>query len=95
LAEDNLVNQEMTVRLLQKMGQSVDAVSNGKLALAATRAIRALGARGRLPIVALTANAMPGDRQICLAAATDGFLPKPIGINDLRAVLENYQPLGV
>ncbi len=45
---------------------------------------------GRTVIVALTANAMEGDRQRCLDAGMDDYLPKPLRFDDLRAVLEKY-----
>ncbi len=57
----------------------------------ATRKIRASGARGRrIPIVAMTANALKEDRQRCLAAGMDDYLPKPIDRERLRAILERY-----
>ena len=44
----------------------------------------------RTVIVALTANAMEGDRQRCLDAGMDDYLPKPLRFDDLRAVLERH-----
>ena len=55
--------------------------------LDATGAIRRLPGRTRLPIVAMTANAMQSDRQRCLAAGMDDFVAKPIEPDALRAVL--------
>jgi two-component system, sensor histidine kinase len=62
--------------------------------LEATRRLRAgdSGARDpRIPVIALTANAMDGDRDTCLAAGMDDFLAKPVTIAALRAALERVQ----
>jgi PAS domain S-box-containing protein len=114
LAEDNLVNQKLAIRLLQKRGHTVVTASNGKEALAAlererfdlvlmdvqmpemngfeaTALIREKERTtgGRMPIVALTAHAMKGDRERCLESGMDDYLAKPIRSADLYKVIEN------
>ena len=60
--------------------------------LEATRHVRAFeaGINTRVPIVALTANAMVGDRDACMAAGMDDFLSKPFQGVDLRAALQRW-----
>jgi two-component system, sensor histidine kinase and response regulator len=59
----------------------------------ATRAIRAREAGpDRTPIIALTANALDGDRGACLEAGMDDYLPKPFDRASLRAVLARWLP---
>ena len=123
LAEDNVVNAKLAVRLLERLGCRVDVASNGHEALKmvqsipfdivfmdcqmpemdgfeATRAIRSWEVTSRLdtspatrlPIVALTANAMQGDRDRCLAAGMDDYITKPLARSDLARVLEASKP---
>ncbi len=54
--------------------------------LEATRRLRAQGST--VWVIAMTANAMQGDREICLAAGMDDYITKPVRINDLEAALE-------
>jgi CheY-like chemotaxis protein len=49
----------------------------------------------RVPIVALTANAVSGDREACLAAGMDDYLAKPVQVEDLKRVLARWVPSDV
>jgi signal transduction histidine kinase/CheY-like chemotaxis protein len=90
-----------TADLAENGQQAVDAVATVPYALVlmdmqmpvmdgieATRLIRASGAK--LPIVALTANAMQSDQDACRAAGMDDFLGKPFSRADLAACLERW-----
>jgi len=112
LAEDNVVNQKLALRLLQQMGYRVDLASNGIEAiesvarqaydvvlmdvqmpemdgLEASRRITAKWPADERPrIVAMTANAMQGDREECLAAGMDDYVTKPIRVEQLVRALE-------
>jgi PAS domain S-box-containing protein len=116
LAEDNEINQRITLRLLQKLGLSADAVVNGREAVEAldkrkydlvlmdcqmpdmdgfeaTAVIRSREDSSRhLTICALTANAMDGDRERCLAAGMDDYISKPVGLEKLREALNRWIP---
>ena len=103
VAEDNLVNQKLMIRVLEKRGYSVTVAENGLRAVEATKrqsfdlalmdiqmpdmggfeATRIIRKREivsghHLPIIALTAHAMKGDRERCLDAGMDDYLSKPI-----------------
>ena len=77
----------------------MDQQMPGMDGLEATRAIRAAQAAGEpgfppeLRIVAMTANAMAGDREACLAAGMDDYLAKPVRPEELRAVLARFLAL--
>ncbi len=62
--------------------------------LGATRAIRSAetATGGHIPIIGLTANAMVGDREACLAAGMNDYLSEPLRPDALRAVLDRWLP---
>lgn len=117
LAEDNIVNQRVAVKMLERQGHSVQVASNGNQALAAMEKNefdlvfmdvqmpemdgmqtvelwrqRELKTGRHLPIVAMTAHAMTGDRERCLAAGMDDYLSKPINQPEVVAVLARMLP---
>ncbi len=116
LVEDNVVNQRLAVRILEKFGCPLAVANNGQEAIdilereggnafdlvlmdvqmpvmggfEATSVIRDRECKtgGHLPIVAMTANAMKGDREKCLAAGMDDYISKPVDIARLRGLLQ-------
>jgi CheY-like chemotaxis protein len=58
--------------------------------LEATEKIRALGVRGELPIVAMTANALQGDRDRCLDAGMNDYVAKPVRPDALAKVVSRW-----
>ena len=117
LVEDNLVNQKVASKLLNRMGFDVELAADGKAAVEAvtsrkydlvlmdvqmpemdgyqaTARIRELEKAGRgdrrVPIIAMTAHAMKGDRQKCLASGMDDYLSKPIDPQIMLAKIEKW-----
>jgi PAS domain S-box-containing protein len=131
LAEDNIINQKVTLTTLKKLGYLADVVANGKDAVesverspydlvlmdcqmseldgyAATRKIREMELKaresthvekefnglsprwGRIPVVALTAHAMKGDREKCMEAGMDDYLAKPVKPQELSDMLRKW-----
>ena len=112
LAEDNVVNQRLVVRLLEKYGHTIIVASTGREALAAlaqqsvdlvlmdvqmpdmdgleaTAVIREQERQcgGHLTIIALTAHAMKGDQERCLASGMDAYISKPIDAQTLSSTI--------
>lgn len=118
IAEDNYINQQVTISLLEKLGCQFEVVTDGKAAVAAacssdrydlilmdclmpnmdgyesTRAIREHEKKSRdnrhIPIIALTANAMEGARDTCLAAGMTDYLSKPFTSEQLQQMLQKW-----
>ena len=111
VAEDNPVNQKISLKMLERLGHDAALAVNGREALKrarsepfdlilmdcqmpemdgyqAARELRRIS--NSPPIVALTANALEGDRQRCLDSGMDDYLPKPIDLAALAAALERW-----
>ncbi len=81
LALDAFLRQKFVAILMDMQMPVLDGIE-------ATKTIRTLEADGsRVPIIAVTANVMPGDRERCLAAGMDDFLSKPYKMDELAAKL--------
>jgi two-component system sensor histidine kinase/response regulator len=114
LVEDNIVNQMVARRFLERLGCDVTVAENGEEAVrcfkqsafrlvlmdvqmpimdgyTATRQIRSLeDTYARIPIVALTANAMTGQLEQCVEAGMDALLTKPLNVERLEEALVRF-----
>ena len=113
VVEDNLVNQKLAVKLLQRRGDTAIVADNGAMALeywrhntydcilmdvqmpvmdgiTAAKKIREIEEQdGRhIPIIAMTAHAMKGDRETCLGVGMDEYITKPINVQKLYGLLD-------
>ncbi|HNX00464.1 MAG TPA: ATP-binding protein [Candidatus Cloacimonadota bacterium] len=113
VAEDNLINQKVLIRMLERMGHKAGLALDGKQAIElwekepfdlilmdiqmpemngieATIQIREREKEkgGHIPIIAVTAYAMVGDKEKFLVAGMDEYIPKPINVNQLQEVLQ-------
>jgi signal transduction histidine kinase/ligand-binding sensor domain-containing protein/CheY-like chemotaxis protein len=112
IAEDNLVNQKLATRVLNKLGYNPDVASNGREALDSFMAShhnmilmdvqmpemdglettqRIRQHNGTQPvIIAMTANAMQGDREQCIKAGMNDYISKPVNLEELMKTIERW-----
>ncbi|MFT7663083.1 MAG: two-component system sensor histidine kinase/response regulator [Planctomycetota bacterium] len=115
LVDDNIINQKVATRLLQRAGYRCEIANDGQEAVTAlessefdlvlmdcqmpvmdgfeaTGLVREREARdgGHIPIIAMTANAQVGDRELCLNAGMDDYLSKPVNSDNLYKTLEKW-----
>jgi PAS domain S-box-containing protein len=112
LVEDNIINQKLAVKLLEKRGHTVHVANNGLEAVevlqhkrydvvlmdlqmpmmggleACTVIRRGEGGDQHVPIIAMTAHTLPRDREQCREAGMDGFVTKPVRVEQLMAEIE-------
>jgi len=116
LVEDNIVNQKVALKILEKYGYRAEAVANGQEALhalklapydlvlmdcqmpvmdgyEATKKIRDSDSKvmnNKIPVIAMTANAMKGDREKCIIAGMDDYIAKPVNPKALQEIIGRW-----
>ncbi len=119
LVEDNIVNQKVALKIIEKLGYRADVAENGRVAIEilkktsydivfmdcqmpvldgfeATRTIRdeKNGATNpKVPIVAMTANAMKGAKEECIAAGMDDYISKPVTPAAMYRMIQKWLPV--
>ncbi len=105
LAQRLLAALGLTAEVVPNGNAAIEALATGKFLLVlmdcqmpcldgyeATRRLRQIPETRELPVIAMTANAMKGDRELCLAAGMNDYVSKPIRLDRLREVLSRYLP---
>jgi two-component system sensor histidine kinase/response regulator len=122
VVEDNVINQKVALRMLDKLGYQADVAENGLVAIEAlrhkhydlilmdiqmpemdgfetTRLIRQDQSNEddgfpheihSIPIIAMTAHAMKGDRDKCINAGMDDYISKPVRLDELDRIIKRY-----
>jgi CheY-like chemotaxis protein len=113
LVEDNIINQKIAEKMLERIGyksiiannglEAIDIVTEHKeqfdiilmdvqmpvmSGLEATKALRENGIT--LPIIAMTANVLKGDKEICFEAGMNDYIGKPVKIDELEKILQKW-----
>ena len=117
LAEDNLINQKVVIRMLNSAGYQADAVMNGEQAVrvfgqknydlilmdvqmpemdgfTATKKIREMEPpKNNVPIIAITAHALVGDREKCIEAGMNDYISKPVVAKEIVLLIDKLLKL--
>lgn len=119
IAEDNLLNQKLALKMMEKLGCRADLAGNGREALrmierdrydlvfmdcqmpdmdgyeaSAIIRRREKESGGHLPIIAMTAHAMTGDRDKCIKAGMDDYISKPIRREEILQAISRWVQKG-